>query len=215
MAIKKGRKRAPKKINVRIGKKRRHRAHHKVSGSAHRRTRRKKKGFLGTTHGGSLGQIAWMAVGVGVGAGITHVILRPVEAKLVNKWPMIGKFIAAGEVFLGGIIALKSKHDFVKSVGVGILAGGVHGLMKQANIYKHIPTVAGANEYSEIHVPISGPLDDMIAGILEDSRRDVHTESVAGFNYTNSVANSGYMRPEYTQQVAGDFEDAADFYVKS
>lgn len=213
MAAKK--RKEPKKINVRIGKKHRTRKH-RVGATHHKapaKRRKKKHGFLGSTSGSSLGKIAWMAVGVGVGAGLTHVILRPVEAKLMTRWPMIGKFLGAGEIFLGGYIAMKAKSEFVKSVGVGILAGGVHGVMKQVNIYKHIPTVSGS-EMSEVRIPISGPLDDAIAGILNDSRRNVYTEAVAGSKYTSVVSNTR-NDIDFTKVVAGEFEDASEFFVKS
>lgn len=221
MAAKKGRKKAAKKrsINVKIG--RRHRSkprkrrssvgatHHKP---AHRKKKRGGGGFLGATSGKlGLKQIAWMAVGVGAGAAITHVILRPVEAKLVTKWPILGKFIGAGEIFLGGFIALKAKKPFMKSLGVGILAGGVDQVFKQVNIYKHIP---GMGDMSEIRVPISGPLDDMISGILNSNTRNIYTAQVAGSNYTASVANSAQVEQDFTKVVAGDFENASDSFVK-
>jgi hypothetical protein len=136
-------------------------------------------------------QIAMMAIGVAAGAGITHIILRPVEKKLTEKWPVVGKFLAAGEVFLGGLIALKSKNNFVKSIGVGVLAGGVHGLMKQANIYKQLPHVAGSDDYTTLKIPISGNLDRMVAGILDDNRRNIRTEMVAGTKHTEVVAGMG------------------------
>lgn len=181
----------------------------RVGATHHRPTRRRKKrGFLGATTGTSnLKQIGLMAIGVGVGAGITHIILRPVEKRLTDKWPMVGKFIAAGEVFLGGMIALKGKNSFQKSIGVGILAGGVHGLLKQANIYKHIPGISGPDEFTDVRVPISGSFSDMVSGILEDSRRDVHTEVVAGTKHTAIVADTNYG-------VGREFDDIYDYPVK-
>lgn len=173
--------------------------HHKAAAP---RRRKKKHGFLGATGAGSnLKHIGMMAIGVAAGAGITHIILRPIEKKLTDKWPMIGKFIAAGEVFLGGFVALKGKNNFVKSLGVGILAGGVHGLMKQANIYKHIPGIHGPGDFTEVHVPISGSFHDMVSGILDDSRRNVYTEQVAGTRHTAVVADTEYMSGDQWEEA--------------
>jgi hypothetical protein len=199
-----------------VGKKHRKRKNSKTVSGTTSKHRRKKKGFLGATSRVGLKEIAFMAVGVGTGAAITHIILRPVEKKLTDKWPMIGKFIAAGEVFLGGMIALKASKNFTKSLGVGILAGGVHGLMKQVGVYKEIPKlehfISGTNdEYSEIRVPISGSmnLDRMLAGILEDSRRDVYTKTVAGLNHTNVVNGN------HTNIVAGDNQDNDETFTQA
>lgn len=174
----------------------------------HRPKRRKKRGFLGATAGTTnLKTIGMMAIGVAAGAGITHVILRPVEKRLTDKWPMVGKFLAAGEIFLGGMVALKGKNNFVKSLGVGILAGGVHGLMKQMNVYQHIPGIHGPGDFTEVNVPISGSFSDMVSGILEDSRRNVYTEAVAGTRHTAVVAE--------TEAMSGnEWEDNYNFPVK-
>jgi hypothetical protein len=193
---KKKKKSGIRKVTVSRTRHKKRPTHRRVAVTHHRPVkRRKKRGFLGATGSSAttsnLKQIAIMAVGVATGAGITHVILRPIEKHLTDKWPMLGKFIAAGEVFLGGVIALKGKNGFVKSLGVGILAGGVHGLMKQVNIYKHIPGVSGPNDqFTDLRIPISGSFNDMVAGILEDSRRDVRTETVAGTKYTATVADT-------------------------
>lgn len=175
------------------------------------RRKTKKRGFLGSTHGNNLKSIGVMAVGVAVGAGITHIILRPVEKKLTEKWPMIGKFIAAGEVFLGGVIALKGKSNFTKSLGVGILAGGVHGLMKQANIYKHIPGISGPgdDDYTTVKIPINGMEDVQrmvagVGGILNDGRRNIRTDTVAGLGSAAIHDRVGGM--PRTAWLAGDDE---------
>lgn len=203
MAAKKGKKKgtaAKRRTVVVVGKKHRKR---RVSGTSHHKTKRRKRSVSGTSKMG-LKQIAVMAVGVATGAAITHIILRPVEKKLTDKWPMVGKFLAAGEVFLGGYMALKAKGNFTKSLGVGILAGGVHGLMKQINVYKEIPRLMGTNqEFSDIRIPISGGFDKILAGILEDSRRGVRTEVVAGTKHTAIVADT-----DHTDMVTSLDEEA-------
>ena len=208
-AAKRDNKKAAKRVtNIRVGeRKKTHRKSTRAVGATQHRKKRR-VGATGTKT--SLKSIAFMAVGVATGAGITHIVLRPLEKRLVDKWPAVGKFIAAGEVFLGGAIALKSKHNFLKSLGVGILSGGVHGLMKQVDIYKHIPGIAGSDEYTEIHVPISGSFHDMVAGILEDGRREVRTETVAGTNRTETVAATNH-----TEWVAGEWDEAFEVPVKS
>lgn len=213
---KKGKKRASTRVIMVGAPKHRKKTRRRVSGvgaigkTTHRK-KRKKQGFLGSTHGSNLKQIGVMAVGVAVGAGITHVILRPIEKHLTDKWPMVGNFIAAGEVFLGGVIALKGKSNFTKSLGVGILAGGVHGLMKQANIYKHIPGVSGGgDDWHTIKIPISGADDmqRMVNGILNDGRRNIMTDTVAGSNRTHQVADTSNR----THLVADtELEDAFSF----
>ncbi len=224
MAGAKGKKKpGAKRTVVVVGKRHTHhtkkRKKSSVSGTTHHTKKRKKRShsMLGGTGKSSLKQIAIMAIGVGTGAAITHIILRPVEKKLTDKWPMIGKFIAAGEVFLGGLFALKAKGDFMKSLGVGILAGGVHGLMKQANIYKSIPMINGVdNEFSEIRVPISGSLDNMLAGILEDSRRDVRTQVVAGSKHTMTIADTREMELDRSPSSVADtdVDEYANYPVK-
>lgn len=208
----KPRSKSAKRTVVVVGKSHRKTRRKSSVGSTHHKPRKKRRSHIGGTTS-NLKQIAMMAVGVAAGAGLTHIVLRPVEKHLTDKWPMVGKFLAAGEVFLGGMVALKGKGDFIKSVGVGILAGGVHGLMKQAKIYKNIPgLMIGESDFSEIRVPISGDFTNMLSGLLNDSRRWVRTETVAGISGLDEsmvVAN--------TENIAGDWEDIEDSvqFVKS
>ena len=153
-------------------RRRRHHVSGTAVGSSIGKTRKKlrKSGFLGSTGASSsLMQVAEMAVGVGVGAAATHMLLRPVEHKLAAKYPMATKFMGAAEIILGGFIALKGKKKFVQSVGIGILAGGVHTVMKQTNIGLNSPAEGSKmGEYTHLNVPINGPLQDQINGLIEN-----------------------------------------------
>jgi hypothetical protein len=211
MATKKrGRKKAATKRNVIvIGKRKATRRRSHSVGATHHAKRKRVRGRVGATGGSSLKQIVMLAVGVGVGAGITHMLLRPVEKRLVDKFPMAEKFLGAGEVLLGGYIALKGKRPFVKSLGVGILAGGVHALMKQANLYKNVPKVGDIDE-TELRIPLNESFRDQVAGILRDSRREVFTKTVAG-------SINGTDRTEIVAStVNGEYEDVLDtaYFVK-
>lgn len=148
--------------------------------------RRKKKRAVGSMGTSKIKQIGMMAIGVAVGAGITHIVLRPVEKHLTDKWPMVGKFIAAGEVFLGGMIAIGSKKDFVKSIGVGILAGGVHGLMKQVNVYKDIPKINGVDDFHHMIIPLHP--GNNVSGLIRNSANSVRTSQVAGLGDTSRTS---------------------------
>lgn len=224
MAIAKTRKKraksGAKKIVV-IGKTRKKRrstgvarTHHKPRKKAVSKPR-KKRGVMGSTggRGTSLKKIAWMAVGVGTGAVIDHVIIRPIAARLVAKWPAIGKWVGVGEIFLGGLVALKGKREFTKAVGVGIMAGGVHTVLKQVNIYKHIPALGALDEYTTIQVPISGPRAQILSGLLQDRHKQVKTYTVAGsigaLDETRVIASSDYGTGRYGM-IAGDWDDAFD-----
>lgn len=201
---------AAKRTVVVVGKHKRKRKA-AVSGTKKHKTRRKKKGFLGATGSTGIKEIAYIAGGVAIGAVAAHVVIRPLEQRFVSKYPHLGKFLAAGEILLGGYIAIKGKHSFVKSIGAGILAGGVHGGLKQIDIYKHIPQIGGGG-YMESHIPIDGDFNRMVAGILEDNRRGIRTDVVAGTTRSEIVAG----HDSHTSVIAGnDWEDAYDTPVKS
>jgi hypothetical protein len=202
MATKKS---SAKKINVRIGKRRKPAAHHKpakrrrrpVSGFMSAPRKRKKTASVGAIKAGTVKQIGWMALGVAGGLLGTHFLLRPVERKLTAKWPKVGMALPTGEIFLGGLMALFSKNSLVKAAGVGILAGGVDGVFKQLKINMPTPALNGYDDgvsgtdsmdgYSDVMVPISGSFTEQIAGILEDSRRGVRTQQVAGVQNRTAV----------------------------
>lgn len=142
------------------------------------RPRRHKPGFLGATGMQSrFIQIGEMAVGVAIGAAGTHMILRPLEQKLSAHFPIAAKFMGVLEVGLGGFITLWAKSPFVKSIGIGVLAGGVHVVMKQLPIGMHSPAEnATMGDYMQ---PVMIPMNSM-AGLVQGGRRDVYTPMVAG-----------------------------------
>ncbi len=181
-----------KRAIVVVGKKHRRTTKRRVSGTVGRTHHRsKKRGSVGAIHAGNLKAIGTMAVGVGVGAFGTHMVLRPLAKKLVEKYPMAGKFVAAAEILIGGTIALKAKHPFMKSVGIGILAGGVHAGMKQLNIHTNIPGIHGNDDYQTVKIPMSGDIAAQVAGILKDGRRTVRTAMVA------DTEGIGYDKEDY------------------
>lgn len=173
------------------------------TGIGRARTRRRKRSIMGFSSGGKFMQIAEMAVGVGVGAVGTHMLLRPLEHKLSEHMPAAAKFMGAAEIVLGGFIALKSTKPFIKSVGIGILAGGVHVVMKQLPIGMHSPAeahIAGMDDMTRLNVPINGNLRSAIAGLIDNSgTRYIKTPTVAG----NIVRND--RGPTRTPTV-GDME---------
>lgn len=153
-----------------------------VGRSTHRR-RTVGRGFLGNT-GSQVMQVAKMGAGMAAGMALTHFVLRPIEAKIAAKYPMAGKGMAAAEVLLGGFMALKSKNAIVKSVGVGIMAGGAHGLLKQFNIHHESPAVSGIGEFTNVTIPVSGSVAGMLAGMGVQRRMIPNSNShlVAGNN---------------------------------
>ena len=222
-------KRAPRKkttvkrVAVNIGKRKKRRS--SVGSTTHRRhttkakTKRRKSrkhGILGATTGGShmsrIKQIGKLAIGVAGGAIITHVAIRPLELKLLEKFPMAAKWLSAGEIIVGGMIAIKAKHEMVRGAGIGILASGVHGAIKQLDIYKHIPGIHGPDEYQTIQVPMTSGLRKQMAGLINDGRRDVYTNQVAGMEYTSKIAGSvnNGNNSTYTNRVAGEWDEVWD-----
>ena len=183
-AHKKTAKRHTRKQVIVVGKRRSRR---KVSGTgigktSHHKKRRKSRGIMGATGGSKLKQIAEMAVGVAVGAAGTHMILRPLEHKVSQRYPAVTKFLGVAEVAIGGYIALKSSKPFIKSFGIGVLAGGVHTVMKQLPIGLHNPAEGNRmGDYATLNVPISGDMRETMAGLIENNpNRYVQTPVVSG-----------------------------------
>lgn len=148
-------------------------------GATHHRRRR----VSGTGAGGLMKQVIPMAVGMGVGVGIQHFALRPLEAAIARRAPMAAKFFAVGEILLGGYIALKAKKPMVKGVGLGIMAGGVQAGVKQLNIYHESPAVQGVGDYTTVRIPVNGQVREMLSGIIEDRNGNTYTSMVAGSEY--------------------------------
>lgn len=202
MAFKKSRKprkKSSSKSVVVIGKKTRAPRRSSVGATKKSKPRRKGRG-VGFVNMNSLKQIGTMAIGVAGGAAISKFVIAPLNGKLVERFPMAAKFLAFGEILLGGIITMKAKHPAAKGVGFGILASGVNKAIDQTDAYKKLGIAGPADDYQTIRIPISGELDTMIAGILTDGRRNVATNMVAGMDRTNWIADSNNM--DHTNIVA-------------
>ena len=165
------------------------------------RKRRKHTGIMGTTgRGGTIKQVAVMAAGIGVGAAFTHMALRPLEHRLAAKYPAATKFMGAGEVAVGGLMFMKMKSNFLKMVGLGVMAGGVHTIMKQTNIGLHSPaeghSISGPGEMVRVQMPYT------VGNIIDDRRPFVNTATVTGIG---NVVRRNYNGPVSTPTV-GDYE---------
>lgn len=150
-------------------------------------------------------QVVPMAVGMAAGVGAQHFLLRPLESKIAARFPMAAKFMAAGEIILGGYVALKAKNTIVKGVGLGIMAGGVQTGVKQLNIYHESPAVQGVGDYTTIHIPVNGHLHKMLNGIIDDRHGDTYTSLVAGSrsNYKGEDQEWQNDRIKRTNLLAG------------
>jgi hypothetical protein len=143
------------------------------------RRRSVSRGFLGGT-GGKLKQIAVMGAGMAGGIALTHFVLRPIENKLAQQAPWAGKFMAGAEVLLGGFMALKARSPFIKSIGVGIMAGGTFGVLKQFNVHVESPSVSGVGEYTHMEIPLTNRVAGMIGNM---EKRHLHHHSHSNSSY--------------------------------
>lgn len=187
-AHRKAPKRKARKQVIVVGK-RTHHKKRKVSGTGigkvHHVAKRRKKshGFLGSTGGGgTVVKIVKLAAGVGAGALVTHIILRPLEHKVAAKYPMVTKFLGLAEIGLGGYIAIVAKKEVVKAFGIGILAGGTHTVMKQLPFGLHNPAEnAKVGDFTTLNVPMNGGMRENLAGLIENNpNRYVQTPVVSG-----------------------------------
>ncbi len=178
-----------------------------VGRTSHRRRRR----VGATSAGGLMKQVIPMAVGMAAGVGIQHFVLRPIEAKLAQRVPMAAKFMALGEIVLGGFIALKAKNPIMKGVGLGIMAGGVQTGVKQLNIYHESPSVQGVGDYTTVRVPINGNIRNLLNGIVRHGHHGHHhhmhdytrTSLVAGDEYMGDSSWAENQRIDRTNLLAG------------
>lgn len=185
------RKRSSSNIVVVSGRKRRSSRRSSVGATKKGKRRRSRVGATGLASMSSLKSIATVALGIGVGAGVSKFVIAPMGQKLAERWPMAAKFLAAGEIFLGGVVAMKGKSVAAKAVGIGIMASGVNKAIEQTNAYKALGIGAAGDGYSEIRIPMSGEFDQMIAGVINDGRRNVATNKIAGnLEFTNRIANT-------------------------
>ena len=152
----------------------------RVSGTAAVGRTRRRRRSVGATGGSLMKQIVPLAVGMAGGAAAQHFILRPLEKKIAQHAPMAAKFMAVGEIVLGGFVAMKAKNPMMKGVGLGIMAGGVHSGMKQLNLYHESPSVQGVGDYTTVRIPVNGQIRGMLNGIVRDQHGDTYTSLVAG-----------------------------------
>lgn len=217
MAVGKRRKRVGKKRSSTRSRARRRR----VSGTAAvgatvgRRRRRSVRGTaavgrrrrrVGSSKSGMGMEIVELAVGVGLGATATHMLIRPLEEKLTMRYPMAGKFMGAGEIVLGGMLYLWSGNKWIKSMGIGVLAGGVHVVMKQVpGLGMHSPAekMSGLNDMTHLRIPIGQDgLRASLSGLIDNSgSRYVKTNTVGNMNIIKH--DRGAAGPVRTSVVAG------------
>jgi len=177
----------------------------RVSGTAAvGKTRRKRgvsRGYLGNT-GSQIVQVVKMGAGMAGGIALTHFVLRPIENKLAQNYPGVGKFMAGAEVLLGGLMALKARNPIVKSVGVGIMAGGVYGVMKQFHIHHESPSVSGVGEYTHTEIPVSNTVSGMLGnmhrkrinspGYYQEGNSALVASSANNSQFSNQMHNDLY-----------------------
>lgn len=213
-----------------VGKTKRKRS---VSGTAAVGTTRKKtkkKGFLGAsgTTMARVEKIASMAMGFGVGAAGTHMILRPLEHKVVGMIPdpkvqaIAAKATPWAEMVLGAGIVWYGKGGWVSNIGWGVFGAGVHGTMKELPFHMHSPaeTVNGVGQYVTTRIPMNGTIAGMVAGLIQQPNTYTKTPTV-GASILNNGQNKAvhtptvgaYQRYSHTPTV-GEFDDeeASVFY---
>lgn len=150
--------------------------------------------------GNKLKEVAVMAAGIGAGAAFTHMIARPLEHKLVAKYPHFTKWMGAAEIAAGGLVFINIKNPFIKMMGLGMMAGGVHTVMKQTNLGLHNPaesTMGYLGETVRQEIPYS------VGNIIDDKRPYVNTSTVYGIG---NIVNRNSNRPVHTS-VVGDWSD--------
>ena len=175
--------------------------------------RKKKRSSVGATKGATntLMAIAKMAGGLAVGYAGAHYILKPAENWLKTKFPMLGKLMAAGEVFVGGLMALKSKNCIIQAAGVGVAASGVQGLFEQFALFTKVPGINGVDEYTRINVPISGSMQAMIGQMLQDGNNVVYTSTVSGGQNTAWMSGESASMSGGTQTAWMSGDNCSDF----
>lgn len=180
-------------------------ARRRVSGTAAvGSTRGRRRRVSGTGAGSMMKQVVPMAVGMGIGVAVQHFALRPLEAKIAAHAPMAAKFFAAGEILLGGYIALKAKKPIMKGVGLGIMAGGVQAGVKQLNLYHESPSVQGVGDYTTVRIPVNGQVRDMLSGIVKNRNGETFTNMVAG---TERWGNNEQDRTNMLAGLYGLYDD--------
>ena len=194
-----------RRTTVTVGRRRTRRRSMGAVGATHHRRRRSRK--MGST-AGSFKALLEMAGGIAAGAIVTHMALRPLEKKIAEHTPMMVKFMGGAEILLGFFVAQKAKNPIMRGAGWGIMSAGVHTVMHQFNIGEHSPAISGPGDYSEVRVPISGTLNNLINGsIIRDRFGPTRTDYVAGTNNLGASSLDLWDRRGNTSLVAGAEEE--------
>lgn len=182
-----------------VGRKRGHHkktTHKRVSGAvgstaAHKPRKRRKKshGFFGATAADSGNKLTIMRVvkfgaGLAGGAIVVHKVVRPLEHKITEhfKHPMVAKALPYAEAILGTWGFLKSNNLLMRGASAAVAGAGVHAIVKSFGHATPTPQerVMGLDESFTSYVPVQGQVREMISGLINDGRRDVRTNTVAG-----------------------------------
>jgi hypothetical protein len=168
--------------------------------------KRKKKGWFGATGvtQSRLTQIGEIAVGMGLGAVATHMVLRPLEHKVVEHFtePLVAKAMPWAEIVLGGTMFIMAPWKLVRNIGLGVMGAGVHGAMKELPIHMHSPaeSVSGINgPYTSVRIPVNGTVKEMISGLIQQQGSYVKTPTVG-----DSVIKNG-TGPVHTPTVGARY----------
>jgi hypothetical protein len=187
----------------------------RVSGTGVGKTKaRRRRSSVGKTaiNSSNLKQIGMAAIGIAGGVLFDHAVIKPAEKWILQKYPQAGKMLPYAEIAVGGFIAIKAKNPLLKAGGLGILAGGVMGAMRQA---KFMGISGGSDDYSVVKIPIAGELQSMVSGLLEDNRRMVRTSVISGMENTNVMAGSSMPMPNTNviagEEMAGIWDDVYEF----
>jgi len=151
-------------------------------GRTRRKTRKKAFGIFGTS--ANVQHIGMTAVGVAAGTIAMQKLVRPLEMRLVQRFPAAQNFMPVAEIFVGGMISAKSKGNaIVNGAGYAVLGAGVAGLMQQLRLGSG--GVHGLDNSMTLVAPMSGMTrTDLVSG-FED------TSWVSGFTKTEMVSGIG------------------------
>lgn len=174
--------------------------------------RKKAKGMfamLGATTGtvNRATEVLRMGAGMAGGAMATHVVLRPLEHKIVQmvEDPKLNKIAAMcmpyAEMFLGAFVWVKAPWKDVRNIGLGVMGTGVHAAVKALPFHMHSPaeTVQGisGSDMMQVRIPVNGTIRNTIAGLIQKEH---------GYTKTPTVGRSVIRNdngPVHTQTVGG------------
>ena len=136
--------------------------------------------------------------GIGVGAYGAHFVLNPVRNWIANNFPVLAPAVKLMETAAGFYMIVMGKSLFIKAAGAGMIAS--EAIVKATQHL--IPGIAGYDQdYHMIKLPISGEVENMLAGLLHNSDRPVYTHQVSGLHVTPQVSG-----PTMTPQISSTEE---------